>query len=440
MARAKTKTQTRAVNSSPFSPLYLKSIQLKHIRCFEHLSIDLSSQDRAQKWALILGENGVGKTTVLRSIAMGLTDETSASGLLRELGGEFIRNGQNKGLIEVVLGSENKDEKFVISTRITRRHSGESEVKQTTIPRDFPWHRIFACGYGATRRAMGSPTYEKYRLIDSVYTLFNYTSELQSVEVPFFRLQIDGVKIKALIQRIETILMLPKDSIRLSRSGFTINGIPLGATGDGFASTFTWISDLIGWAMLFQMKSFNVDLSGVVLIDELEQHIHPRWQRRIIGLLSKQFPNLQFIATTHAPMMVVGTTDLSDDEIELIVLKRNDPTEVIKVRDPPRHKRADQVLTSILFGLPTSSDDETRAAIHRYAELTSRSPASSETPELVDLRRFLDKTIGSAETEFEQKISTEVKRALRLKDRNKGGSQKRLIDFEIIRQLRELFK
>ena len=124
--------------------------------------------------------------------------------------------------------------------------------------------------------------------------------------------------------------------------------------------------------------------------------------------------------------------------IELIVLKEKDPTKTFQVQGPPRHKRADQVLTSILFGLPTSSDDETRAAIHRYAELTSRSCSSSEKKERVKLRHFLDKTIGSAETEFEQKISTEVKRVLKPKDRNIGGSRMRLIDFEIMRQLREL--
>jgi predicted ATP-binding protein involved in virulence len=43
---------------------------------------------------------------------------------------------------------------------------------------------------------------------------------------------------------------------------------------------------------------------GVVLIDEIDQHLHPRWQRRIVGDLKRVFPNIQFIATTHSPFIV----------------------------------------------------------------------------------------------------------------------------------------
>lgn len=429
--------------------MYIKRVQLENIRCFEHIEIDFASANDVRKWTVILGDNGVGKTTVLRCIAMGLTDETSASGLLRELEGDMIRFNQKSALIEVELASDEDDNRLVIKTEITRRRSGEPEVKQTPSPKDFPWDRVFACGYGAARRAFGSQAYEKYRLIDSVYTLFNYDAPLQSPEVPFSRLSLTGVDIGELFRRIEHILMLPADSIKYDRSGITMAGLwgsfmPLGSVGDGYAATFAWIADLLGWAMLFQKPSFTADISGIVLVDELEHHLHARWQRRIIKLLRDQFPKIQFIVTTHAPMCAIGTTDLSDRECELIILKREeDRVEGIKDVRPPRSQRADQVLTSYLFGLTTTSDDATKDAIHRYAELISRPRSSSEEEELRDLDRYLNQTVGTAETEIEQRVATAVKQVLQelfATGLAESRGQERLIYLETLRKLRTLIE
>ena len=115
--------------------------------------------------------------------------------------------------------------------------------------------------------------------------------------------------------------------MRLDSTGLSIQGpwgsfVPIGALADGYAATLGWLSDILGWASLFKKKSFAPDFPGIVLLDEIEQHLHPNWQRRIIKLLRDQFPRLQFIGTTHAPMCAIGTTDLSDRECELVVLSQ----------------------------------------------------------------------------------------------------------------------
>jgi predicted ATP-binding protein involved in virulence len=59
----------------------ITKIALQNIRCFKDLEINLTNKDGAKKWLVILGDNGVGKTTLLRSIVLGLCEESSAAGL-----------------------------------------------------------------------------------------------------------------------------------------------------------------------------------------------------------------------------------------------------------------------------------------------------------------------------------------------------------------------
>ena len=76
--------------------MFISKITLRQIRCFEEFEIDLRTPDGVRKWAVVFGDNGVGKTTLLRSIAIGLCDATSAAGLIRELYGQWMRKGMTK--------------------------------------------------------------------------------------------------------------------------------------------------------------------------------------------------------------------------------------------------------------------------------------------------------------------------------------------------------
>ena len=65
---------------------------------------------------------------------------------------------------------------------------------------------------------------------------------------------------------------------------------------------------------------------GVVLIDEVDLHLHPRWQRRVVPALQRTFPNCQFIVTTHSPQV------LSHVKEEAVLLGRGDPGLAILAR------------------------------------------------------------------------------------------------------------
>jgi hypothetical protein len=96
--------------------------------------------------------------------------------------------------------------------------------------------------------------------------------------------------------------------------------VPLERLSDGYQGTLAWIGDLI--RRLFDAYPDGTDPlrgRGVVLLDEIDLHLHPRWQRSVVEDVRKLFPNLQFIATTHSPFVA---QDMRPDD-RIVVLERS---------------------------------------------------------------------------------------------------------------------
>ena len=296
-------------------------LRLKDIRCFEEVTLELNG-----KSALLVGDNGDGKSTVLRSLAMGLCDDSSASALFRDLYGESVRQKCERGTIEVEL--KDRTGRFWTKTTIRslprferveqalyrlRKGARQNKLKQA----DFPWHRIFAVGYGPGLRVQGTADYDYYLTVDALYPLFVYDRPLQNPELVIRRLvahrgAVHGSQeiLHALKNLLQHVLQLEsKDSVQLKKTGIFVRTRrrqhPLSSLGDGYRSTITWVLDLLSWWYLRGSADLT-NINGIVLIDEIEQHLHPRWQRNIMQLLTQSFPNVQFLATTHSPLVASG--------------------------------------------------------------------------------------------------------------------------------------
>ncbi|MCB9846756.1 MAG: AAA family ATPase [Phycisphaeraceae bacterium] len=110
----------------------------------------------------------------------------------------------------------------------------------------------------------------------------------------------------------------------------------------GYQSSLSWLSDLLGHA-LFEDPAFDDysnqekvrfdELQGLVLIDELDLHIHPTWQRGFIGALSETFPGLQFVASTHSPLLLSA---LRPDEVVALELGPDDTVQRQQLDVDPR--------------------------------------------------------------------------------------------------------
>jgi len=125
------------------------------------------------------------------------------------------------------------------------------------------------------------------------------------------------------------------------------------------------------------------------VIDEIDAHLHPRWQRRLVTLTRKQFPNVQMIASSHSPLLAGA---MQKQELRIVA---RDPITGRMQAAPPREnlfgQKADDILTSSLFDLPTSRSPEAEASIKKYFELFEKpNRSTTEDKELYELEAQLD--------------------------------------------------
>ena len=145
--------------------------------------------------------------------------------------------------------------------------------------------------------------------------------------------------------------------------------VPIEAVSQGTSSLIGWIGVLVQRMFdVYHDKQEPWREPALVLIDEVDAHMHPKWQRTLAPALQKVFPGLQIIGTTHSPLMVPSL-----EAEQVIVFKRNEK----KVTAQQQKKglkgyRVDQILTSPVFGLESSLAPETEEDMREYVELSTR--------------------------------------------------------------------
>ena len=406
--------------------LYMSRLTLKNVRCFKNIDLEFSSASSPVPWTMVLGDNSTGKTTLLRCIAMGLCDESSAAGLLKESNEGIIRRKAREAEISVYL-LDKEGRTFEIHTTITRRSGGKSEFEQltqTTKPANihFPWGEIFVAGYGASRGSSGTGDIAGYYPINATYNLFNYGEGLQNPELVLRRTRIYR---KPAYRLLEKFLNLTSGAVTLKpKQGLHVSGnwgksMPFRDLADGYKSSILWFTDLIGWIVDYSSGRSHHDLSatqGIVLIDELEQHLHPSWQRKIVDSLKKTLPNIQFVTTTHSELIarsVGGPQQLetvSDDQLLLCFFhQRSNSVKTQRIRTIERLDSV-QALHSEAFSLPSVESSGVKEFMERYDSLSGRKTLSAS--EKIELS-VLDKYFSSFDflpgnSELARKLSWEI--------------------------------
>jgi energy-coupling factor transporter ATP-binding protein EcfA2 len=428
--------------------LIISGIEINNIRCFEELTIQLGSTEKTIRWSMILGNNAVGKSTLLRCIALGLCNESDAVALMKAVSGGFVRKGVQEGFIKIHLREDKKTkrpEKYTITTRISQKSEDGSEiVRQETEPAtDFPWSDIFVCGYGAYRAAQAHSSFEQYEVRDAVSSLFDPQASLQNPEIVLLRH--DPEVREQLEQKLLKILMLDEPGYKLNftKRGLELDGpwgrLPFQVLSDGYRSTTQWVLDFIGWLIHAERLIDNPDIGGILLIDELEQHLHPRWQRYIVQRLRQQFPKTQIIASTHTPLAASGIVD-EEDSLLLKLEQQVNGSINLKVLDKEllAGKRADQVLTSEAFGLITTRNPGSEDEINRYTALLGKVERTEvEETELQELKPRVQNILRNGENAVEQMVATAVDETLQGMAQNISPE---MLSIETQKQLQQLFQ
>lgn len=369
--------------------VYFLSLTLENVRCFGPAqTLDLSDgQGRPRQWTVILGNNGVGKTTLLQALTGSLpTEEKSQDrdtveffpllsmrfsfwqlNLLRSeltsarIDGVFAQGGR---LTDPVRGHRN----LSMHLEFTRRKGAFTGVEMSG-PADLCF---FA--YGAARR-MGLGSLSDPGAGDPIATLFrddlplrnaeewllqtDYAANKPSPQQERARTRRDAIRrmLIDLLPDVEDIQILadigdnparPRPGIRLKTP---YGWVPLQGLSLGYKTLLAWMVDLASRLYERYPDSENpLAEPAVVLVDEIDLHLHPTWQRDLIRYLTERFPNVQFIVTAHSPLVVQAATDAN-----VVVLRREDDHVVIDNSGAAvRNWRVDQILTSDLFGLPSA--------------------------------------------------------------------------------------
>jgi len=351
-------TQSKGFNfGSPFPPVgdwpgglpyALRDLNIKNYQGIRDTA--LFNLPAASKWIFITGENGYGKSSVLQAITLGLNDDRVLDGYL-----------DAESRIEVVLHASGASETMV-RLKTGTRGSVYNKPNQMII------------AYGPVRLNTFSPDSQNQEdtTLNNVMNLFRTTTRLKSLQYELFaKTHTDPQVFKKLEKavkevtndRISAIEVVGENVLfrETLSNGEVLPAIPLENLAAGFRSVINIIGDII--IRYSDRTSFSdyKDYCGLVLIDEIENHLHPLLQRELPDALSKVFPKIQFIATTHSPIPLLGAPKNS---VILTVLRNLEEGITVERLDDQidfSNLLPNTILTSPIFGfekiIPSSNTD-----------------------------------------------------------------------------------
>lgn len=464
--------------------IYFTSLYLENVKCFStHQELRLTHNGRPAKWTLILGENGVGKTTLLQCLARmrptilegGKEEGGEANSpypaepeLIGEKSNEtlnrYIRNGNDVIMKMKAFFSDDRKSRdasenpndvgvpndIAIWTRIQleRRNNGFNHASAGGESKEKIDKDLCIYGYGAARR-MGPSNFQlsgffeqpDFLLLDPITSLFDDSSDLYDAEEILGKLDYAALRdkqgAKVLMEKLKQALsdILPdiQKSDHIDIRGPKVPGeseeesgvyimtkyglVPFSQISLGSRVVFALIVD-IAWRMFQKYPDSENPLAepGIILVDEIDLHLHPRWQREIRAYLTKHFPNVQFIVTAHSPLMAQDALDAN------LVVLRDEGGHVVIENDPVavRGWRIDQILTSELFGLLTSRRLEIEKLILERKGILEKPERNSQDR---DRLRYLDEKLDAlptAESHDDQEAMDVIRRAAELLKAKEG--------------------
>jgi predicted ATP-binding protein involved in virulence len=378
--------------------MYLKELTLTNVRAITSLQLTLPSESSESKLTMLLGENGCGKSTVLKAIALLLSGSDALIDLLPDPE-SWIKKGHStcliSGVFSLVDGSEVSASLAILRGDTVRKVLLRNRESLSMIDREIERSadRIFVAGYGVARRPPPTDKYATYRdkrfsseRVRAVGSMFSSDFSLISVEQWAFDLDYrQGTVGRKLVTNTLNKLLpgihLEKfDKKRGSLIFRTPDGlISYDDLSDGYRSMAAWCGDLL-YRLTSQFEFLKEPqlVTGILLVDEIDLHLHPIWQRQLIQFLSRAFPNLHIIATTHSVFAAQQCK-----EGELFVMQRATPDQapaILPFQGDPEKFLLHQIMLSPMFGIPSLDSVEVETMRNEYAHLakTPRSERSND--------------------------------------------------------------
>ena len=354
--------------------MYLRSLTLQNLKLLRDVAISFTRADgEVRPWTVFVGENGLCKTTLLQAIALAASGSSLGSELadvtslpdrrqppteLMLIGAEFTFGSEGHktrsypGLearhslppyVRSSVAAKSTWRELVGSSRYvgvehTQVFDPIREARRTQLP---GW---FVAGYGTARVLPRPNSIQGEGLTDPIKQRLANLFDQGSLIATGFADVFEEAQAKAYTRVLKQVLLkgelLPgvvdlelrthgvvrtrQDLLEAHRFEFNLGGqrVKLPATwlSLGYQGAIAWLADLIGHILLEAGRPVTPEkMEGLVLIDELDLHLHPSWQTRLVPALKAVFPALQFVATTHSSMLLPGL-----EQEEVVILRQDD--------------------------------------------------------------------------------------------------------------------
>lgn len=412
----------------------ISSLSLENYRCFDKLEIDFNEQ-----LTVIVGVNGSGKTAILEALSL----------LLARYGSSFTTFVRSSGAIEsqsMIRHNSNLASLTYYILYKNRNESGNNGVKlEQNIRLSYDNEKLTFGGRTELISSIADEErdnnkisivvcYSSKRIIDTAQKKANASSELKdafsnalnpgidfSSSLAWFIERATQEALEALQKKDMNHTLPDLSAVRMAiskalgdydepfigdtppalfirRKSDTSQQFRIEELSDGYRTMLALVMDL---ARRMAVANKHVQWPkgqtvlhspGVVLIDEVELHLHPSWQQSILPTLMEIFPNVQFIVTTHSPQVL---TSIAAKHIRIL----KDGT-VRSFTDETEGAEASRVLEDVLLVSQRPAKLESVNKLERYAQLVYAEKWNSS--EAITLRDELNKHYGSAEPRLKE--------------------------------------
>lgn len=375
---------------------------------FERLDIDFSDGNGKPHPGphILAGVNGSGKSTVLRAIAWVLS--WSESGFPQEEWRHFLRGPESRVLVQLLFGRgesyvhagtgdsaagwEARLEGWVLSSQVPggigRLHNGEGDARYTGSGAQNHEPLIAAYAPGRELSYVGTPG-KMESLKHPIYGCLGFDSTIQNRAIQ--RWLVDLFSRRALAKErgqefrsYEQTLKRFQEALKLvcADDGIQMD-VELGPileprlNSHGKKLNFSQLSDgvrtTVGWLADFMMRQDQAEAAngtkttgeGILLLDEIDIYLHPRWQRTLLPAMRRALPNVQIVASSHSPFVI---SSCKDARIQVLTLDDRGIAQASPPQEAPFGESVTATLKDI-FGVESRFDVQTENDLRTWDNL-----------------------------------------------------------------------